>query len=125
MSETTDRRGVIAGVLAEHESLLGSDDYSRCLCGLVTVSLGGLRAHVAEQIDRALGQGEGEREGTTVTEWRIGNPDGPSFAIDPAAPEAEYWTRKVAAQRDSSWVERRQRTTYPDRVTDWEVVTDE
>ena len=57
----------IEAVLAEHESLLGSDDYTQCVCGAETVNLGGLRKHVAEAIAVALRNRPGVSEDTPMT----------------------------------------------------------
>lgn len=49
----------IVRVLSEHENLWG-DDYTTCRCGAETVNLGGLRAHVASAIARAIPLVKGE-----------------------------------------------------------------
>lgn len=56
---TTDTKPGAAGltleeVLADHESLWGSDDYTHCVCGAQTTNLGGLLAHVAAEVSRWL-----------------------------------------------------------------------
>lgn len=55
-----------------------------------------------------------------VTHYRINGPDGPSYAIAEDHPEAESWSRRVAAGRSDSFVERRVVTTYFAHTSDWE-----
>lgn len=70
----------------------------------------------------AADQLAGRPEGVTVTEWRINGPEGPSYAIDTRHPEAEKWSRRVAAadyKAEGTHVEFRDVTTYPPVVGEW------
>ena len=52
---------LLAVVLGGHENLWG-DDYTLCRCGVGTTNLGGLRAHVAAEQVKALGEWAGSDE---------------------------------------------------------------
>lgn len=57
---------------------------------------------------------------TTTHEWRIsGDPAGPSYAISPDHPEAEHWSRRVAALSPGRHVEHRTVTHGPTTTTPW------
>lgn len=68
----------------------------------------------------ALALATAQQGGTTREEWRINGPEGPSFAIDQAHPEAEKWSRRVADQEPGRYVERRTVTTFSSVMTEWE-----
>lgn len=139
-----ETREALAAVLAEHAGYrvtagwTGSPDPANprniakaCSCGhrvsewpwLHDDTAGQSAAHRTHVVDALLASGL-IPEGTTTEEWGLRFPSG--YALDNDANgwrgyNAENYARQ-RAQEEGAVPVRRTRTTYPDRVTDWEEV---